>query len=103
MSYFVKEIFLDAARRGNQRRPASRLLSLLGLQSLDGTREQRRAARSVASATPISSGTNGPGGGKFATVGELADTVVAMWRDDPFIPSWSAPVASRCCNWTNPS
>jgi len=83
MSYAVKEIYYTLQGEGaNTGRPAV-LLRFAGCNLWSG-QESGRATAICAFCDTDFVGTDGPGGGSFATAGELARAVRAVWRhDDP--------------------
>src|SRR5262249_6439292 len=90
MSYTVKEIFYSLQGEGaNVGRPAV-FLRFAGCNLWSGQEEDRATAICRFCDTDFV-GTDGPGGGKFATAQELAQAVAAHWpraagRSSPFAP-----------------
>src|ERR1700728_4476944 len=78
MTYAVKEIFYTLQGEGaNAGRPAV-FCRFAGCNLWSG-REQDRATAVCRFCDTNFMGTDGPGGGKFATAQELADRIVATW------------------------
>src|SRR5687767_3225346 len=81
MSYSVKEIFYTLQGEGaNTGRPAV-FCRFAGCNLWSG-REQDRAEAICTFCDTDFVGTDGPGGGKFATADALADAVAAAWPDE---------------------
>ena len=95
MTYTVKEIFYTLQGEGAQRGHAGRVLPLRRLQSVDGSRGGPRDGGLPFCDTDFV-GTDGPGGGKFASADELAAAVAAAWpaARARASGSWSAPAAN---------
>jgi 7-carboxy-7-deazaguanine synthase (Cx14CxxC type) len=79
MTYSVKEIFLTLQGEGGQAGRAAVFCRFSGCNLWSG-REQDRAAAACSFCDTDFVGTDGPGGGKFATAEVLADAVEAAWR-----------------------
>jgi 7-carboxy-7-deazaguanine synthase (Cx14CxxC type) len=85
MSYFVKELFFTLQGEGaNAGRPAV-FCRFSGCNLWTGREEHRSIAVCQFCDTDFV-GTDGPGGGRFATAGELAEAVVAAWSDPEVHP-----------------
>jgi 7-carboxy-7-deazaguanine synthase (Cx14CxxC type) len=81
MSYAVKEIFYTLQGEGaNAGRPAV-FCRFAGCNLWTGREEDRETAVCQFCDTDFV-GTDGPGGGKFAAAGQLADAVAAAWEGD---------------------
>ena len=78
MAYAVKECFLTLQGEGVQSGRRAVFLRLAGCNLWSG-REQDRAAAQCTFCDTDFVGTDGEGGGKFASADELADRVVATW------------------------
>ncbi|GBR30916.1 hypothetical protein AA0488_2132 [Kozakia baliensis NRIC 0488] len=79
MSYAVKEMFATLQGEGAQTGRASVFCRFAGCNLWSG-REQDRATASCTFCDTDFVGTDGEGGGKFATAQELADAIAATWR-----------------------
>jgi len=82
--YSVKELFYTLQGEGAQAGRAAVFCRFAGCNLWTG-REQDRATAVCTFCDTDFVGTDGEGGGKFATAGSR---------------TWSAPAASRCCSWT---
>ena len=104
MAYLVKELFLTLQGEGiNAGRPAV-FCRFAGCNLWSG-QERHRASAVCRFCDTDFVGTDGPGGGRFASADELADAVVAAWpgRPGPAIAPgrwWCARAASRCSSST---
>ena len=78
MTYSVKEIFLTLQGEGAQAGRASVFCRFAGCNLWNGREEDRAAAVCTFCDTDFV-GTDGNGGGKFATAQELADAVASKW------------------------
>ena len=78
MPYAVKEIFYTLQGEGAQAGRAAVFCRFAGCNLWTG-REQDRASAVCSFCDTDFVGTDGPGGGKFATPGELARAVAAQW------------------------
>ena len=78
MTYSVKEIFLTLQGEGGQAGRAAVFCRFSGCNLWNGREEDRAAAVCRFCDTDFV-GTDGPGGGKFATPEELADAVAGAW------------------------
>ncbi len=78
MTYSVKEIFLTLQGEGGQAGRAAVFCRFAGCNLWTG-REQDRAGAVCTFCDTDFVGTDGPGGGKFATPEALADAVAAAW------------------------
>lgn len=81
MTYSVKEMYLTLQGEGAQTGRAAVFLRFAGCNLWTGLERDRAGAVCKFCDTEFM-GTDGPGGGKFATAGELADAVAAKWRGD---------------------
>src|ERR1041385_3466261 len=89
MSYAVKEIFYTLQGEGaNAGRPAV-FCRFAGCNLWTGREEDRETAVCQFCDTDFV-GTDGPGGGKFAAAGQLADAVAAAWEGDVAPPPGGA-------------
>jgi len=79
MTYSVKEIFLTLQGEGGQAGRAAVFCRFAGCNLWSGREEDRSAAVCTFCDTDFV-GTDGPGGGKFATAQALAGAVAAQWR-----------------------
>jgi len=79
MTYSIKEIFLTLQGEGGQAGRAAVFCRFAGCNLWTG-REQDRASAVCWFCDTDFVGTDGPGGGKFATAEALADAVAAVWR-----------------------
>lgn len=79
MSYAAKEIFLTVQGEGGQAGRPAVFLRFAGCNLWNGLERDRAAAVCTFCDTDFV-GTDGDGGGKFATADLLADHVAAMWR-----------------------
>ncbi len=78
MTYSVKEIYFTLQGEGAQTGRPGVFLRFTGCNLWSG-REQHRAGAVCRFCDTRFVGTDGPGGGKFGTAGELADAVAAAW------------------------
>jgi len=78
MSYAVKEIFYTLQGEGAQAGRAAVFCRFAGCNLWSGREEDRRAAVCQFCDTDFL-GTNGPGGGRFATAVDLAEAIGAQW------------------------
>jgi 7-carboxy-7-deazaguanine synthase len=78
MSYAVKELFYTLQGEGAQTGRAAVFCRFAGCNLWTG-REEDRASATCSFCDTDFIGTDGPGGGKFATAGALADAVLAAW------------------------
>jgi 7-carboxy-7-deazaguanine synthase (Cx14CxxC type) len=81
MTYAVKEIFKTLQGEGAQAGRASVFCRFAGCNLWSG-RESDRATAACTFCDTDFVGTNGPGGGRFATAEALADALVAEWGPD---------------------
>jgi 7-carboxy-7-deazaguanine synthase len=80
MGYLVKELFFTLQGEGaNAGRPAV-FCRFSGCNLWTG-REEHRASAICRFCDTDFVGTDGPGGGRFSSAGELADAVAALWPD----------------------
>jgi len=79
MTYSVKEIFLTLQGEGGQAGRAAVFCRFAGCNLWTG-REQDRASAVCQFCDTDFVGTDGPGGGKFATAEALASAVASAWR-----------------------
>jgi len=79
MSYAAKEIFLTVQGEGGQAGRPAVFLRFAGCNLWNGLERDRAAAVCTFCDTDFV-GTDGDGGGKFATADLLADHVASMWR-----------------------
>jgi 7-carboxy-7-deazaguanine synthase (Cx14CxxC type) len=79
MTYSVKEIFLTLQGEGGQAGRAAVFCRFAGCNLWTG-RERDRASAVCSFCDTDFVGTDGPGGGKFATAGALTSAVSAAWR-----------------------
>lgn len=79
MTYSVKEVFLTVQGEGGQAGRPAVFLRFAGCNLWSG-REQDRATAVCSFCDTDFVGTDGDGGGKFATADALADHVAALWR-----------------------
>ena len=103
MTYKVKEIFYTLQGEGTHAgRPA--VFCRFTCCNLWTGRESDRGRAICQFCDTDFVGTDGPGGGKFATADDLADAVAAAVAQRPrTTTAWSsAPAANRCCSWTRP-
>ena len=94
---------LHPAGRGRQHRPAGGVLPLRRLQPVDGPRGRTGPSAICQFCDTDFVGTDGPGGGRFASPDALARRGGRRRgrADEPRrAASWSAPAASRCCSST---
>jgi 7-carboxy-7-deazaguanine synthase (Cx14CxxC type) len=82
MTYSVKEIFLTLQGEGGQAGRAAVFCRFAGCNLWTG-REQDRTSAVCQFCDTDFVGTDGPGGGKFATAETLAAAVAAAWRGAP--------------------
>ncbi|WP_028970348.1 7-carboxy-7-deazaguanine synthase [Sphingomonas sp. URHD0057] len=80
MTYAVKECFLTLQGEGAQSGSRAVFLRFAGCNLWSG-REQDRATAQCSFCDTDFVGTDGDGGGKFATAAELADHAAAIWGD----------------------
>lgn len=81
MSYAVKEIFFTLQGEGRQAGRPAVFCRFAGCNLWTGREEDRHSAVCTFCDTDFV-GTDGTGGGKFATADELADRIAEMWPDD---------------------
>ena len=81
MSYAVKELFLTLQGEGGQAGRAAVFCRFSGCNLWSG-REQDRADAACSFCDTDFVGMDGPGGGRFATPGDLASAAAALWRGD---------------------
>ena len=79
MTYSAKEVFLTVQGEGGQAGRPAVFLRFSGCNLWSG-REQDRATAICSFCDTDFVGTDGDGGGKFATADELADHVARLWR-----------------------
>lgn len=79
MTYSAKEVFLTVQGEGGQAGRPAVFLRFAGCNLWNGLERDRAAAVCSFCDTDFV-GTDGDGGGKFATAAALADHVAAMWR-----------------------
>ena len=82
MSYAVKEIFLTLQGEGGQAGRAAVFCRFAGCNLWSGREEDRAGAVCTFCDTDFV-GMDGPGGGRFADAGALADAVAAAWTGGP--------------------
>jgi 7-carboxy-7-deazaguanine synthase len=82
VSYAVKEIFLTLQGEGAQAGRASVFCRFAGCNLWNG-REQDRAIATCQFCDTDFVGTDGTLGGRYATAGDLADTIAAQWTGEP--------------------
>ena len=80
MTYAVKETFLTLQGEGMQSGSRAVFLRFSGCNLWSG-REQDRASAQCNFCDTDFVGTDGEGGGKYSTAGELADHVAALWGE----------------------
>ena len=80
MTYAVKECFLTLQGEGVQTGSRAVFLRFAGCNLWSGREEDRATAQCNFCDTDFV-GTDGDGGGKFATAGELAEHVAAVWDE----------------------
>ena len=78
MTYLVKEVFATLQGEGAHTGRAAVFCRFTGCNLWSG-REEHRADAVCRFCDTDFVGTDGPGGGRFATAGELADRVAAVW------------------------
>jgi 7-carboxy-7-deazaguanine synthase len=78
MTYSVKEMYYTLQGEGAQTGRAAVFLRFAGCNLWSGLERDRQSAVCQFCDTDFV-GTDGPGGGKFATAGELADAVAEKW------------------------
>lgn len=88
MSYAVKEVFYTLQGEGRQAGRPAVFCRFAGCNLWTGRAQDRRTAVCQFCDTDFV-GTDGPGGGKFATADTLADRVASRWPED------AAPRAQR--------
>jgi 7-carboxy-7-deazaguanine synthase (Cx14CxxC type) len=81
MTYAVKESFLTLQGEGVQSGARAVFLRFAGCNLWSGREQDREAAQCTFCDTDFV-GTDGEGGGKFATADQLADHVVDIWASD---------------------
>jgi 7-carboxy-7-deazaguanine synthase (Cx14CxxC type) len=81
MSYLVKEVFLTLQGEGFQAGSPAVFCRFTGCNLWTG-REEHRANAVCQFCDTDFVGTDGPGGGKFATADDLADHIAATWTGD---------------------
>jgi 7-carboxy-7-deazaguanine synthase (Cx14CxxC type) len=81
VSYLVKEIFLTLQGEGFQAGSPAVFCRFTGCNLWTGREEHRSSAVCQFCDTDFV-GTDGPGGGRFATADDLADAVAAAWAGD---------------------
>ena len=81
MSYLVKEVFLTLQGEGFQAGSPAVFCRFTGCNLWTGREEDRASAVCQFCDTDFV-GTDGPGGGKFATAGDLADHIAATWTGE---------------------
>ena len=103
MTYRVKEIFYTLQGEGTHAGRPAVFCRFTGCNLWTG-REKDRARAVCQFCDTDFVGTDGPGGGRFATAQELAAAVAAAWHGAGTTRgrarSWCAPAASHCCNLT---
>jgi len=82
MGYLVKECFATLQGEGARTGRAAVFLRFAGCNLWSG-REEHRASAVCRFCDTDFVGTDGPGGGRFAEAGELADHVTTTWRGGP--------------------
>jgi 7-carboxy-7-deazaguanine synthase (Cx14CxxC type) len=82
MTYSVKEIFLTLQGEGGQAGRAAVFCRFSGCNLWSGRERDRSQAVCTFCDTDFV-GTDGPGGGRFASAGDLAAAVAAQWRGSP--------------------
>ena len=85
MSYAAKEVFLTVQGEGGQAGRPAVFLRFAGCNLWNGL-ERDRAAAACSFCDTDFVGTDGDGGGRFATADALADHVASMWRGRPDDP-----------------
>lgn len=86
MSYSVKEIYYTLQGEGAQTGRPAVFLRFAGCNLWSGHEKDREPAVCPFCDTEFV-GTDGPGGGKFATASDLAAAVAAVWPGDPGDPA----------------
>lgn len=86
MSYSVKEIYYTLQGEGAQTGRPAVFLRFAGCNLWSGHEKDRESAVCPFCDTEFV-GTDGPGGGKFATASDLAAAVAAVWPGDPGDPA----------------
>lgn len=81
MSYAVKEVFFTLQGEGRQAGRPAVFCRFAGCNLWTGREEDRHSAVCTFCDTDFV-GTDGTGGGKFATADELADRIAETWPDD---------------------
>ena len=89
MSYAVKEIFLTLQGEGAHAGRAAVFCRFAGCNLWSG-REQDRASATCQFCDTDFVGTDGDGGGRFATAGELASAIAAKWPAPGLAPEEAA-------------
>jgi len=82
MSYAVKEIYLTLQGEGGQAGRAAVFCRFTGCNLWSG-REQDRSQAVCSFCDTDFVGTDGPGGGRFATASSLAQAIGVCWGDEP--------------------
>jgi 7-carboxy-7-deazaguanine synthase (Cx14CxxC type) len=85
MTYSVKEIYYTLQGEGGQTGRPAVFLRFAGCNLWSG-REQHRANAVCRFCDTEFVGTDGPGGGKFETAGDLANAVASRWPDNSGTP-----------------
>ena len=95
MSYSVKEIYYTLQGEGAQTGRPAVFLRFAGCNLWSGHEKDRESAVCPFCDTEFV-GTDGPGGGKFATASDLAAAVAAVWPGDPGDPAAREPPLVVC-------
>jgi len=82
MSYAVKEIFLTLQGEGGQAGQAAVFCRFAGCNLWSRRAEDRATAACTFCDTDFV-GMDGPGGGRFASPGDLAEAILSAWRGGP--------------------
>ncbi len=98
MSYLVKELFLTLQGEGANAGRVAVFCRFAGCNLWSG-QERHRAEAVCQFCDTDFVGTDGPGGGRFASSDELADAVLATW---PGAPSTAGPGALVVCTGGEP-
>ena len=93
MSYAVKEIYYTLQGEGHHTGRPAVFLRFAGCNLWSGREEDRESAVCRFCDTDFF-GTDGPGGGTFASAGELADRVLSVWETGVVLAVNGNPVAS---------
>ena len=93
MSYAVKEIYYTLQGEGHHTGRRAVFLRFAGCNLWSGREEDRERAVCRFCDTDFF-GTDGPGGGTFASAGELADRVLSVWETGVVLAANGNPVAS---------